>query len=32
MKTKVITTPKFIIKPENNIVVCIMTVDIQLQD
>lgn len=26
MKTKVITTPKFIIKPEHNIVVCIMTV------
>lgn len=32
MKTKVITTPKFIIKPEHNTVVCIMTVDMQLHD
>ena len=32
MKTRVRTTSKFIVKPENKVVVCNMSVDMQLFD
>nr|DAR02413.1 MAG TPA: hypothetical protein [Crassvirales sp.] len=31
MKTKVVTEPKFIVKPENKVVICNMRVDMQLR-
>lgn len=32
MKTKVVTEPKFIVKPENKVVICNMRVDMKLMD
>lgn len=32
MKTKVVTDPKFIVKPENKVVICNMRVDMKLMD
>lgn len=32
MKTKVVTEPKFIVKPENKVVICNMRVDMQLRE